>query len=163
MKNGKLFGKINIIDLLIILIVLAALAFVGLRYLRPDSTARSAEPDKVRMTFFANDAPILLWDQGERQMGGPVSDYDASNYLGVLTSYEPEEAYLYELNPGSGELLRVRSATECLLTFACEGEGYLSADGLRINGVQYSIGGSYVICAGQTRIACRLADVERID
>lgn len=163
MKNGKLFGKLNIIDLLLILIVLAALVFVGLRYLRPDSAVRSASPDKVRMTFFADDAPLLLWDQGERQMGGPVSDYDTSTYLGVLTSFEPEEAYIYALDPQSGETLRILSTTECLLTFACEGEGYLSDDGLRINGVQYSIGASYVIRAGQTRIACRLADVERID
>lgn len=163
MKNGKLFGKINIIDLLIILIVLAALAFIGLRYLRSDGAPRAAEPDKVRMTFFADEAPLLLWDQGERQMGGPVSDYDASNYLGVLTEYTPEEAYIYTLDRETGEELRVRSSTECFLTFACEGEGYLSDDGLRINGVQYSIGGSYVIRAGQTRIYCRLADVERID
>lgn len=163
MKNGKLFGKINIIDLLIIVIVLAALVFVGLRYLRPDSVARSADPDKVRMTFFADKAPLLLWDQGDRQMGGPVSDFDTSNYLGILTAYEPEEAYIYALDQQSGEVLRVLSSTECFLTFACEGEGYISDDGLRINGVQYSIGASYVIRAGQTRIACRLADIERID
>ena len=163
MKNGKLFGKLNIIDLLIILIVLAALAFVGLRYLRPDSSGHAAAPDKVRITFFAKDAPILLWDQGERQMGGPVSDHDTSNYLGVLTSYVPEEAYIYALDQDSGEMVRVLSSTECFLTFACEGEGYISDDGLRINGVQYSIGGTYVIRAGQTRISCRLADFERID
>ena len=162
MKKGILFGKLNIVDLLIILVVLAAIVFVGLRYLRPDS-AVNATPEKVRMTFFAEDAPLLLWDQGERQMGSAVTDYDASNYLGVLTSYEPEEAYIYALDPESGEAVRVISATQCLLTFACEGEGFISQDGLRVNGVQYSIGGTYVICAGQIRISCRLADFEAID
>lgn len=163
MKNGKLFGKINIVDLLIILIILAALVFVGLRYLRPDSGARSAAPEKVRMTFFADDAPILLWDQGERQLGRAVTDYDASNYLGVLTAFEPEEAYGYSLDPKTGEVMQIRSATECFLTFACEGEGYISDECLTVNGEQYSIGGSYVIRAGQTRIACRLANFEPID
>ena len=32
-KNGKLFGKINIIDLLIILVIVAAAAFFAVRYL----------------------------------------------------------------------------------------------------------------------------------
>ena len=163
MKNGKLFGKLNIIDLLIILIVLAALVFVGLRYLRPDSSVpSSAVPEKVRMTFVAEKAPGLLREQGERQIGNPVSDYDTSTYLGVLTSYVAEDYCTNELDPVSGEIVPVPSATECYLTFACEGEGYISNDGLRINGVQYSIGGTYVVRAGQTRISCRLADFEPI-
>lgn len=163
MKNGKLFGKLNIIDLLIILIVLAALVFVGLRYLRPDNgVPSSAVPEKVRMTFFADEAPILLRAQGDRQLGGPVSDFDTSTYLGVLTSFAAEDSYTYMPDPVSGELVAVPSTVECFLTFACEGEGYISNDGLRINGVQYSIGGTYVIRAGQTRISCRLADFEPI-
>ena len=163
MKNGKLFGKLNIIDLLIILIVLAALAFVGLRYLRPSNNTYTATPDKVRLTFVADKAPMLLRAQDDRQLGGPVTDFDTSNYLGVLTAYEATDSCTNELDPVSGEIVAVPSTTECYLTFACEGEGYIADDGLRINGTQYSIGATYVIRAGQTRISCRLADFERID
>lgn len=163
MKNGKLFGKLNIIDLLIILIVLAALVFVGLRYLRPaENNAYSAPQEKVRLTFLADTAPIVLMGQ-ERQVGSPVTDYDTSNYLGVLSSYVAETAYTNGLNSTTGEIVPIPSVTACYLTFACEGEGHISEDALYVNGVRYYIGATYVICAGQTRISCRLADFERID
>ena len=166
MKNGKLFGKLNIIDLLIILIVLAALVFVGLRYFRPEDstlTANSATPEKVRLTFLAERGPILLWDQGDRQMGSHVTNYDNKDKLGVLTSYVPQEVYSLTLDPTTGEVVRIPSITECSVTFTADGEGYLSEEGLRINGTLYYIGASYVIWVGQLRISCRLADFERIE
>ena len=41
-EKGRLFGKVNIVDLLIILIVLAAAAFLGYRFLGPDSNVARA-------------------------------------------------------------------------------------------------------------------------
>ena len=35
-KNGKIGGKVSIIDLLILIILLAAIAFVGYRFLTKD-------------------------------------------------------------------------------------------------------------------------------
>ena len=35
-KNGKIGGKVSIIDLLIVIILVAALAFVGYRFLTKD-------------------------------------------------------------------------------------------------------------------------------
>ena len=159
-KNGKLFGKINIIDLLIVLIIIAAIVFVGMRYFGGNDNDIGT-PQKIRLTFFAPDAPSLLADKGV--LGSPVIDFDNNNYLGVRSVYEAEDAYTYDYDPESGELVKLPTPKECFLTFACDGEGYVSDDGLYVNGFQYSVGGTSTIRAGQTRVQCRLASIEILD
>lgn len=158
-KNGKLFGKLNIIDLLIILIVIAAIIFVGLRFFGGNDNDLGTL-QKVRMTFFADEAPAFL--AGKAAPGDPVVDYDNTYGLGIVSSYETEDAFVYDLDPVTGEVVQVPVANACRLTFSCETYGYLAADGLRIDGYIYSIGGSHTIRAGQMRVACRLADIEVI-
>ena len=159
-KNGKLFGKINIIDLLIILIVIAAVIFVGMRFFGGNDNDVGT-PQHVRMTFFAPDAPAFLADKGV--LGAPVIDYDNNNYLGDLTVYSAEDAYTYGVDPAGGEPVKLFTPNECFLTFSCEGYGTVTEDALYVNGFQYSVGGTSTIRAGQTRVQCRLAGVDILD
>ena len=159
-KNGKLFGKINIVDLLIVIIILAAAAFVGLRFFAGHNTDLG-EYHKVRMTFFADDAPAFLAEKAVP--GDPVIDFDTSSYLGTVGSYESEDAYTYELDPTTGEIVRVPVANTCFLTFTCNAEGYVGDDALRINGFEYNVGNTITMRAGQMRVSCRLAQIEVVD
>lgn len=170
MKDGKLFGKINIIDLLIILVIVAALIFVGTRYLNTKNAAPQINQDftgktgTVRMTFFAYDAPIVLKDQMEEQLGRPVIDWDnKKNSLGKFCSYEAEDYYNYSWDATSGEIVEIPMPSAFHLTMTSEVAGIISEQGLLVNSVQYSIGGSYTICVGQTRIYVRLADFEYVN
>jgi len=158
-KNGKLFGKINIIDLLIVLIVLAAGAFVWLRFFGGNDND-FGEPHTVVMTFFADDAPSLL--AGAATPGDPVNDFDNTSSLGTLVSYETEDAYTYGVGP-DGEPVKLPVPNMCYLTFSCQVAGYVAADGLRVNGFEYPIGGTSTVCVGPMRVSCRLADVEIVD
>ena len=60
-EKGRLFGKVNIVDLLIIIIVLAAAAFIGMKVLGPDSAA--ANTQDVRITMFCEESPTFVVDQ----------------------------------------------------------------------------------------------------
>ena len=159
-KNGKLFGKLNIIDLLIILIVIAAIVFIGIRFLG-GSEDELHPAQKVILTFYAPEAPALL--EGKAGPGDPVIDFDNSLDLGTLTSFEAEPATTFAVNPATGEPVEIPVPDQCRLTFSCETWGWLSDDALRINSFMYCIGGSYTIRAGQTRVACRLADIQFAD
>lgn len=67
MKNGKLFGKLNIIDILILLVVVVAIALVGYKLVfstgDADSTSveEQAEPN-VRFTVRCEELPADLYD-----------------------------------------------------------------------------------------------------
>ena len=54
-ENGRLFGKVNIVDLLIVIIILAAAAFLGYKLLGPESTA--ANTQKVLVTLYCEETP----------------------------------------------------------------------------------------------------------
>ena len=60
-EKGRLFGKVNIVDLLIILIVLAAAAFLGYRFLGPDSNVANTEP--VRLTLYCEESADYAVEQ----------------------------------------------------------------------------------------------------
>lgn len=159
-ENGKLFGKINIIDLLIIIIIIAAAIFVGLRLFGGNDNDMGT-PQHVRVTFFSDEAPALLIGKGVA--GSPVIDYDNNNYLGALTIYETEDAYTYTYDSESGDCVKVPVVNRCFLTFSCEGNGYVTEDALYVNGFQYSVGGTCTIRAGQIRVQCRMASIEVLD
>ena len=156
MKEKKF--KFNIIDLLIVLVIIAAVVFVGMRFLGGNDNDLG-ETHKVRMTFYANDAPAFLADRVS--IGEAVTDFDKSSSLGTVTVYETEEAYTYAASDGKAVKLPIPDT--CLLTLCCETVGDVAPDGLRVNGVLYCIGGTHTISAGQIRFACRLADFEVID
>ena len=54
-EKGRLFGKVNIVDLLIVIIILAAAAFLGYKLLGPQSTA--ANTQKVLVTLYCEETP----------------------------------------------------------------------------------------------------------
>lgn len=160
MKKGILFKKFNIIDLLIVLIVIAGAIFLGIRFLGGDDAEYSAAQN-IRYTFFSDEAPALL--AGKAAIGSPVTDYDSKLYLGTLRSFDAEDAYEWNYDSASGELVKIPVPNTIFLTFSCDGTGLATDDGIWISGTRFCIGGTYVICAGQTRISCRLANAEVID
>jgi len=159
-NNGKLFGKINIIDLLIVLVLIAAIVFVGLRFFGGNDNDMGT-PQHIRATFFADDAPALLVGKGV--MDTPVIDYDNANYLGSLTGYETEDAYAYDYDSETGEVVQVPVVNRCFLTITFEGDGYVTESAMYINGFEYSVGGTSVVRAGQVRVQARLASIEVLD
>jgi len=71
-KNGKLFGKISIIDLLVILAVLAIIGGVAFRFLSPNAAVSRGE---TAVTF------TIRVEQ--------VRDFTLVNYIEGLRVYEP--------------------------------------------------------------------------
>ena len=62
-EKGRLFGKVNIVDLLIVIIILAAGAFLGMKLLGPDSAV--ANTQKVRVTLYCEETPNYVAEQLE--------------------------------------------------------------------------------------------------
>lgn len=67
MKNKKLFGKLNIIDILILLILLAALVFVGVRLFGGNSSGPATElptsEPNLRFTVLCTQLPRELAEE----------------------------------------------------------------------------------------------------
>lgn len=155
-KNGKIGGKVNLIDLLIVLVILAVAAFLGYRFILKDDTGiMNNEPVIIEFTSDeVNDYTI------ERlAAGAPVLDHDENNYLGTVVGFELGEAASYEVNE-YGETVRL-SLPDCnsvVLTF--EGTGRLDGNGVVIGGARYGIGHSMVLFAGDCKLFGKISGID---
>ena len=92
-KNGKLFGRINIIDLLIILIVIAALILVATKMFTPAEKGEEADTAKVVITYAATDAPTGAGKSVEQKCGRRNEQKgraDAFPQTGLVPLSEPD-------------------------------------------------------------------------
>ena len=104
-KNGKLFGKINIIDLLIILVVIAALVFIAIKVLAPDSSSGEAQTAKVQIGFYAAQVEQGFGENVFYE-GAPLYEDLTNVSLGELTDWNVEPEYEYQVN-SDGETVKV--------------------------------------------------------
>ena len=102
-KNGKLFGKINIIDLLIILIVIAAVVFFATKMFSPAQESTKADTTKVAITFYADEAPMNVTDMLVE--GAPSFEETTNVGFGNVTSFSSEEAYGW-MSDAEGNLIK---------------------------------------------------------
>ena len=161
MKNGKLFGKLNVIDILIILIVLVALAFAAWKMLGNDDSealAGSLDAQSTLITFLAEDTVSPLPDC--LAIGDLASEYDSDIDLGKLVSFSTEEAYTYEWDSVSGEVVKVPVVNRVFMTFTVQAEGNLSDAGFTTGGKTFVVGGNYYINIGPARVECRAISME---
>ena len=92
-KNGKLFGKINIIDLLIILVIIAAAVFFATKAFTPAQEATKTETSTVRVQFFCYKAQVGAADAIE--IGAPAFEDTTNVDFGKVVAVESEPSYTY--------------------------------------------------------------------
>lgn len=159
-KNGKLFGKINIIDLLIILIVIAAIAFFALKLSGGDSGGSTTETSTVRLVFRTESSPTAAAEV--IKSGDPAYEDSTNIGLGKVVSVESEQAYEYSVD-ASGNLVKVPTPEYSIIVVTTELEGELADDGLRVNGSLYSVGASCSVHFGQAKLYGYIYSFEAVD
>ena len=162
-KNGKLFGKINVIDLLIILIVIAAIALLALRGLGVIGSGGSdmGEAHRVRITFFGDYVSDYVPES--LTIGDPVSEHSFNTDLGELVSFESEPGYELVYDESKGEFLKKFTLNHVWLTFTCETTGYMGDMGFTKDDTRFVVGGNYYINVGPSRAAYQIKAFEVLD
>lgn len=146
-KNGKLFGKINIIDLLIILVIVAAAAFFAVRYLGgggEDSVGSTKTT--VEISFYCNSAPTGISDSME--IGATAYEDNTDKPFGKVVSFSTEPAYTYESDE-DGKAAKVPEVGYDFLYVTVEVEGELTEAGIKLGGKLFSVGGGYTVHFGK--------------
>ncbi len=159
-KNGKLFGKINIIDLLIILIVAAALIFVALKVLAPEGNSDAPEASKVQISFYATEIEPGL--EPSFVEGAPLYEDLTNVSLGELKSWSVEPAYEYQAGP-NGEAVKVDIPNNYFVNITAEASGSVTSDGLHVGSSLYCVGAHYTIHVGTAKIYASCSGISVID
>jgi len=157
-KDGKVGGKINLIDLIIILVIVAAGVFLFYRSTR--TVEKTSEAVPVKLTLFAENTFEHVLDQVKE--GDPVWDYSSNIELGTLESYT-YHPFTGLIADGTGGLVDVPVEGKYQANLVINAEGVISPHGVTIDGQLYGIGHTLVMYAGNCKFFISVSDIEPIE
>lgn len=151
-KNGKLFGKINIIDLMVVLVVLVAIAAVALFILKPKDGG-----DTLIMKFRIEEVDEFVAEKVH--IGDDLYDDTFSLDLGKVIDVELDDSMSYGgLTNGVYTLGTKENYYSMIITGECKGEK--TSLGAEIGGKKYGVGHSFVLRAGDAKLYLRVYDIK---
>ena len=162
MKNGKLFGKINIIDLLIIILIIVAIVFVAYRFFasRGEVIYVASETQKVKLTLYGEKVYDYIPDTIKTD--DPASEFEKNVKMGKVISVSSEPAYEIEID-AQGNSVNVPIKNCVAATVTLETEAVIEDNKIKIEGSDYAVGGHYYVNIGVTRAQYQIKSVEVID
>lgn len=160
-KSGRLFGKLNIIDLIFIVLLLAAAIFAMSRLgiFSPDRASGAVE-QKMLLTMYQEEAN--LFTVSEIKPGDPVSESFQNTNFGKVTDIEIGDPVTWGANQ-EGKQVETQKSGYASIRLKMEAPGTVSSSGITISGVKYYVGQTLVIRVGKATLYARLESAEQIN
>lgn len=156
-ENKKLFGKFNIVDILIVLVVICAGIFIVMRFVVPQKTDGVSESKTISMVFLAEEVPEYA--ANAVKVGDTVSDDTKNCNLGTITEVIIDDSIAYGVND-KGEFIKGSKDGYKSVRIVTELTGELYPNGVIVGVTKYGIGHSLTLSAGMTRIFGRVYDIQ---
>jgi hypothetical protein len=133
--RGRLFGKVNIVDLIVLVVIVAVVVFAAVRFAGGSSDASLASvPVKVSFVDLRVDRSLVPGLQAK----GTVKD-QGGNIIGEVESVKVVPS-VEELLTNEGQLKTFASATHSDVTFVVVGSGTVSDSTVHIGRVAARVG-----------------------
>jgi len=129
-ERGRIFGKVNVVDILVLLVIVAVVVFAVVRM-----TGDSSTTVPVRVTYTATEVPKAAAESLAELLRakGSVTD-DGGTYLGKVDSFTVVPALKEYLTP-EGVLEQFESPILRDVNIVVLGEGRISGDNLRAGSI----------------------------
>lgn len=157
-EKGRLFGKINLIDLLVIIVVIAAVTFLGFKFLGSDVV--TGDTQEVTLSVYCEETSLFVLDKLTN--GSEVYDFAANVILGTLAGWQEGESESYGTN-SSGIIIQHSKDGYRSLNLDIECAGIIGPHGVTIDGTLYGIGHSMIIYVGVCKLFIRVSDINVTD
>lgn len=155
-KKGKLFGKINIIDFLILVVLVVAIGVVGVRFLKPDAKGT----ETLRIKYYIEE--VDSWVAEKIQVGSALYDGTNDIPIGTVTAVETAAPRTWGVTADGQYVLSPREGY-CSLTITSEVEGVKTNIGAEVSGNRYGVGHSMVLYAGDAKMYLRVQDISTVE
>ncbi len=158
-NKGKLFGKINVIDLLLILVLVLAAAFFAVKLVGNGAGTPAAKSETVRLEYYAEEVSDFVVDC--IHVGDPLTDDAEKADLGTVVAVEAGPSHSYSANEKGEWVLSPKEGYQSLRIIS-EVQGRLTNHGVEIAGTTYSVGHSMTLRAGTGKIWLRVSGVSAL-
>ena len=155
--------RLNVIDCVIIVAVLAIAAYGGYRYFRSGGTIDPPTRTKYVMVLDQMDIADDAFGNGKVKIGSKVTERTVQAFLGKVTNIEsvPSRAYAQD---SDGNLTLSPRPLYSHLKVTIEGEAvFASSGGITINGLQFLCNKQYEIIIDDSLFYLRILELERIE
>lgn len=153
-KNKKLFGKINIIDFIVIIVLILAVCVIGVSKLRDKN---ASDRQTLIIKYYAEEVRDNV--ASRVKPGDNLYDYTDKGQLGTVTDVQMGEAVSYAVK-SDGTFSAVPKAGYSSIIITGEVEGLKTDLGATVNSHKYGVGHSFTLYAGEARIYLRVYDIQ---
>jgi hypothetical protein len=160
-KSGRLFGKLNIIDLIFIILILAAAIFTMSKFgvFSPERISGGVE-QKIRLTIYQEEANTFT--VSNIKPGDPVSESFQNTNFGKVTGIEIGEPVNWGADQEGRQIATGRDGYSSV-KIEIEAPGTVNSSGITISGVKYYVGQVLVIRVGTSTLYARIEGAEQIN
>ena len=155
-KNGKVFGKINIVDLIVLVVIIAAVAMFAVSKFNNSKDVVVDNEKTIYMSFYAEEISDFVADKIE--IGAKVFDEDNKHVLGEVVKVETQPSVIYSVNSEGNSVLTTKENYNSVIVTA-KVDGTLSDYGLVLNDFKYGVGHSMTLRAGYAKMYMRVYDI----
>jgi hypothetical protein len=158
--KGKLFGKINIIDLAVIVVVVVAIAGIGYKLTKSNTITPLTKTQTVLMVFEEDERPEFAIAPVKK--GDVVNDKLSGITIGYVESVEtgPSRTYYYN-SEGQSVVSSKPGHVSYKITARCS--GILTNTGITIGGTEFHINRQEQTRFGKTLLFPRITDIREIE
>jgi hypothetical protein len=135
--KGRLFGKVNLLDLVVVLAVVAVVARFGYQKVAAKAVAPASQDKTVQVTFLLG--MVQQFTADEMKEGDLVYDSKSGSLLGKVTATRKEPANVVRMGP-DGHFWQNQSTThfDCYVTV--EGPARTTDKGTTMHGIEVKVG-----------------------
>ncbi len=162
-KNGKLFGKINIIDIFVVVLIIIVGVFGANKFLGASKGGiiTPVSKEKVEL-YFVNTEIIADYVEGKFSEGDIISDRNTNAVLGKITKIEIEPSHSYAYN-SDGEYVMGPRPEYCSVKVTAEGTGiFLEKGGITFDNTDYYFNRNLDVKIGNAVLPIRLSNFKKI-
>ena len=161
-NNGRLFGKVSIIDLLIIILVFAAVFFLAARYLSSGDITIGAGSslEELEIKFYSEEVNDFVVDA--IKIGDSTKEFAQYANFGTVIRVERDDSITWV---GDFDGLILPSSKEghySSVTVTTRVKGRISDVGFELDGTNYFVGKTVIIQIGVAGFQGRISGVERV-
>lgn len=162
-NKGKLFGRVSIIDILIVLILIGAVGGAAYKYTKSKTESPFVKSDKIRVVFYSEECPEYAANSIVK--GASVRDGVQGSSFGTIVDKKVDKSISWAQNI-KGEIVASTRPGYVSVYLVVDGQGIYSENGLTIGGVEYYVGQSMdKLRAGKSeqRFNFKIHDIKKMD
>lgn len=157
-EKGKLFGKVNVVDFVVIAVVLLGIIGVGFKLLS-SSTTLFKKTEEFQIVFYNEDLPGYVADS--INVGDKVKDSVRNTVFGEVINKEVTPSIVFAADD-KGVLQQTSRPGYVSMKLTIIGKGVYTETGIIINNTDYYVGRSLELRAGTGVIWTRIRELTRL-